>query len=174
MKKIKPLSLIASFFLSMAGGSVHAQSVTIMEDGNSFLIEPQQTQSELKPGWKIIDVQLKSKIRRYLWGATAKQFSSNPQPRFIVDTDTLQLSNMVLIKLKGKKEYRRVPKPQIHDNKGTYVDFSTFSIDAYGGDLFLISPLHPLEPGEYIFTWTTLSPIGELSDWLVWPFSVKE
>lgn len=174
MKKIKSLSLIASFLLSIAGGTANAQSVTIMEDGHSFVIEPQQTQSELKPGWKIIDLQLKSTVRRYLWGATAKQMSNSPQPKFIVDTDTLLLSNMVLIKLKGKKEYRRISKPQIHDNKCTFVDLSTFSIDAYGDDLFLISPVQPLKPGEYIFTWTTLSPIGELADWLVWPFSVKE
>lgn len=174
MKKSNLLPIITSIVLSLGGGTIHAQNIILMEDGNSFPIEAQQTQSELKPGWKIVDIQLKDKVRRYLWGTKAKQLATNTKPQFIVDTDTLLLSDMVLMKLKTKKEYRRIPKPVIRENKITYVDLHSFSIDAYGDDLFLISPLQPLEPGEYIFTWTTISPIGELADWMVWPFSVKE
>lgn len=151
-----------------------AQEITLLSGDVAIPITKQQTQTEKKPGWKIVDIQLKDKLKRYLWGRKAKQSADDNSPRFIIDTDSLLLSDLVVIKLKQKKEYRNIPKPQIHKNKCIHVDFSTFHIEPYGNDLFLIHPIEPLEPGEYIFTWKTASPVGEMEDWIVWPFSIEE
>ena len=173
MKHSTTIKTLAVLFLSAAGMTARAQEITLMGDGVSFPIEVQQTQTEVKPGWKIVDIQLKDKYQRYLWGTKAKQLADSNRPQFVVDTDTLLLNDMLLIKLKTKKEYRRIPKPQIQDNKYIRVDLSTFSIDAVGEESFLIRPIQELEPGEYIFTWPTRETVGELQDWMVWPFSVQ-
>lgn len=173
MKHRKSLAVSASILLAIHATDTQAQSISLFSDGKAFKIEAQQTQTEVKPGWKIADIQLKSSLQRYLWGARAKDYADNARPQFIVDTDTLLLSDMVLIKLKAKKEYRRIPKAEIHDNKRIYVDLSNFRIEAYGNESFLIQPLADLESGEYIFTWTTKETIGDLNDWAVWPFSIK-
>lgn len=173
MNNFKYLPLFAYMAIMLWTSPANAQSISILSDGKTFPIEVQQTQTELKPGWKIVDIQLKSKMHRYLWGKTAKQYADTANPQFIVDTDTLLLSDMVLIKLKTKKEYRRIPKAQIKENKRIYVDLSTFRIEAYGKESFLICPIQKLDPGEYIFTWSTLEPIGDLGDWMVWPFCIK-
>lgn len=172
MKHSSVIKTLAILLFAMASKVAGAQEITMLGDGVSFPIEAQQTQTEVKPGWKIVDIQLKSKLKRYLWGSKAKQLAENSSPKFIVDTDSLLLSDLVLIRLKGKKEYRSIPKPQVHKNKCIYVDFNSFHIEPYGSDLFLIQPIQPLQPGEYIFTWKTLSTVGEMEDWLVWPFSV--
>jgi hypothetical protein len=173
MKHSTTIKTLAALLLFAAGMGTRAQEITLLGNGVSFPIEVQQTQTEVKPGWKILDIQLKSKFKRYLWGTKAKQLAENSLPKFIVDTDSLLLSDLVLIKLKGKKEYRSIPKPEVYQNKCIHVDFSTFYIETYGSDLFLIQPIQPLAPGEYIFTWKTLSPVGKTEDWLVWPFSVQ-
>ena len=154
--------------------SLQAQTISMMSGDKPLPIEVEQTQTEIKPGWKIVDVQLKSKVIRYLWGAKAQMLSDDNTPRFEVDTDTLLLSNLVLIKLKKHSQYRTIPKPQISDNQLTFVDLQHFSITASkDDDKFLIQPLQPLESGEYILTWFGTPGIGDFKDWLVWPFSVK-
>lgn len=152
---------------------LQAQTVDILTDGKAFRIDWQATQSERKAGWRIADIQMKSTVQRYLWGARAKQLADDCRPRFIVDTDTLLLSDMALIKLKRKKEYRKVPQPEVKDNTCIFVDFNNFDISPYGDECFLVRPLKALEPGEYVFTWTTGSRIGDLEDWKVWPFSIE-
>ena len=173
MKKRHPITILASALLMLNTPELRAQTVSLFSDGKTLEIEHVQTQTEIKPGWKIVDIQLKSKMLRYLWGAKAKQYADTPRPKFVVDTDTLLLSDMALIRLKTKKEYRAIPKPQVHDNKRIMVDLSTFAIEAYQDESFLIQPLQDLQPGEYIFTWSTRATVGELEDWIVWPFNVQ-
>lgn len=175
MTKSICLRFAVSFLLmhSTCCGKAEAQVIALMEDGHSFEIEMEQTQTEVKAGWKIIDINLKSKWKRYIWGSCARQYTTSTQPQFVVNTDTLQLSNLALIRMKTKKEYRSIPKPDILQNRHTMVDLNTFSIEPYGEEAFLIQPLQPLAPGEYIFTWTTAPTIGDLQDWLVWPFSIR-
>lgn len=116
MKRRK--DILASTILSLmsVAAPMRAQQVSIVADGIVFPIEQQQTQTEIKPGWKIVDIQLKSTRQRYLWGNTAKQYTRDTRPQFIIDTDTLLLSDMVVMKLKTKKEYRKIPKAKIQDN----------------------------------------------------------
>lgn len=163
---------VSLLFLT-AGMGTHAQSVETISGGNTYAIEAQQTQTEVKPGWKIADIQLKSRVHRYLWGTRAKQLVDGNRPQFIVNTDSLLLSDMVLIKLKTKKSYRRIPKAVLLDNDCIFVDLNTFSIQAHGEESFIIQPLRPLDAGEYFFTWLTDEPIGDFGDWRVWPFSIR-
>ncbi len=173
MNTSKQTLALATLLLSLPSLHTGAQEISVVADSMVLRIEPRQTQTEIKPGWKIVDIQLKSTRQRYLWGNTAKQYTHDRRPRFVVNTDSLLLSDMVLVRLKTKKEYRRIPKPMIQDNERMYVDFSSFVIDAYGEDCFLIRPIQPLEPGEYVFTWSTIPPVGPLGDWVVWPFCIK-
>ena len=173
MKHIKALQTLTAVLMAMSTGLVKAQTVSVVSDNRTFAIESQQTQTEVKPGWKIIDLQLKDNYQKYLWGTKAKQLVDSRRPQFVVDTDTLLLNDMILIKLKTKKEYRRIPKAQVYANKYIRVDLSTFNIDIVGEDNFIIRPTQELEPGEYIFTWPTRATLGELQDWIVWPFSVQ-
>ncbi len=152
---------------------LYAQTVDFMTDGKLLRVDGQTTQSELKAGWRIVDIQMKSTIQRYLWGTRSKQLVDSNTPQFVVDTDTLLLCDMALIKLKTKREYRRIPQPEVKDNSCIFVDFNNFDIQPYGDTSFLIRPLKPLEQGEYIFTWTTGPKVGELGDWRVWAFSVE-
>ncbi len=170
---MKAKTIILSLTTVLAAAISHAQSIYLDTQPAPVQIESQLTQSELKPGWKIVDIQLKSKISRYLWGAKSRQYSDTPRPSFIIDTDSLLLSDLVLIRLKPRREYRSIPKPNVHDNKCIFVDLNNFRIEASGEEAFRITPLHDLTPGEYIFTWLTASPIGELGDWTVYPFTVK-
>ncbi|MDE5561277.1 MAG: hypothetical protein K2J00_05675 [Bacteroidaceae bacterium] len=151
----------------------HAQSVETISVDRTYAIEAQQTQTEVKPGWKIADIQLKSRMQRYLWGTRAKQLVDGNRPQFIVNTDSLLLSDMVLIKLKTKKSYRKIPKAVLRDNDCIFVNLNNFSIQAHGDESFIIQPLSPLDAGEYFFTWLTGEPIGDLGDWRVWPFSIR-
>ncbi len=173
MERIKTFcaSLATLTFIGVQG--LQAQTVDYVSDGKSFRINSQVTQSEMKAGWRVMDIQMKSTVVRYLWGARSKQLVDSNHPQFAIDTDTLLLSDMVLIKLKKKKEYRRIPESEVKENRYTVVDFNNFDIKPYGEDGFLIRPTASLSPGEYIFTWTTGQRIGELKDWIVWPFSVE-
>lgn len=174
MKKSRTSQAIATTLIAiMTATQMHAQQIALISDNEVFPIEEQQTQTEIKAGWKIVDIQLKSTMQRYLWGTTAKQYTHDICPKFAINTDTLLLSDLVLIKLKRKKLYRKIQKPTLQDNECIYVDFSTFRIEPYEEESFQIQPIKPLEPGEYIFTWSTITPVGSLEDWIVWPFCIK-
>ena len=170
---MKAKTIIISLAAAFAATVTHAQTIYLDTRPSPVQIESQLTQSELKPGWKIVDIQLKSKINRYLWGAKSRLYCDTHRPSFIVDTDSLLLSDLVLIRLKTRREYRSIPKPNVHDNKCIFVDLNNFRIEASGEEAFRITPLKDLQPGEYIFTWITARPIGELGDWTVFPFTVK-
>ena len=170
---MKAKTIIISLAAAFATTVTYAQTIYLDTQPTPVQIESQLTQSELKPGWKIVDIQLKSKINRYLWGAKSRLYCDTPRPSFIVDTDSMLLSDLVLIRLKTRREYRSIPKPNVHDNKCIFVDLNNFRIEASGDEAFRITPLNDLQPGEYIFTWITARPIGELGDWTVFPFTVK-
>lgn len=170
---MKAKTIILALAAALATSVSRAQTIYLDTQPSPVQIESQLTQSELKPGWKIVDIQLKSKINRYLWGAKSRQYCDTQRPSFIVNTDSLLLSDLVLIRLKARREYRSIPKPNVHDNKCIFVDLNNFRIEASGEEAFRITPLNDLQPGEYIFTWITAQPIGELGDWTVFPFTIK-
>lgn len=166
MKKI--ICLLA--FLSAL--STYAQRVEISVADRWAEIPAQQTQSELKPGWKIVDYQMKSRLTHYLSGGHATQLADGNRPAFRVTPGEKEvLLDYAIIRLKSYKSYRKLPKVQLSDNEYIRLEISNFNIKAEG-DAFVCQPLQPLSPGEYILVSFSQKPIGELQDLLVYPFCI--
>ena len=154
--------------------SVKAQKVEILVGGNWAEIPAQQTQSELKPGWKIVDYQMKSKLTHYLSGGHASQLAEGNRPVFrVTPAEKEVLFDYVLVRLKTSKYYRKMFKPLLIECNYTRLEPSYFDVRAES-DAFICQPKQPLKPGEYILANLKQSPIGELQDLLVFPFSVMK
>lgn len=154
--------------------SAHAQKVEIAVGNGWVEIPSQQTQSELKPGWKIVDYQMKSRLIHYLSGGHATQLSEGYKPVFRVTPGPAEvLLDYALIRLKGYKTYRKLPKSILLENIYTRLELSGFNIRSES-DAFVCQPLQPLPPGEYILVSFSQKPIGDLQDLLVYPFSVMK
>lgn len=168
MKKI--ISLAALFCVL----ALKAQKVEISV-GNAWAeIPAQQTQSELKPGWKIVDYQMKSRLTHYLSGAHAAQLADGNRPVFRVTPGEKEvLVDYVLVRLKESKYYRKMFKPLLIECNYTRLEPSLFDIKAES-DSFICQLRQPLKPGEYILACLSQRPIGELQDLLVYPFSVPK
>ena len=160
------------FFRLLFALSVKAQKVEVAIGEGWVEIPVQQTQSELKPGWKIVDYQMKSKLTRYLSGGHASQLTDGTQPVFrITPAENEVLIDYVLIRLKASKYYRKMYKPLLIENNYTRLEPSWFDIKAES-DSFICQPRQPLAPGEYILANLMQHPIGELQDLLVYPFCI--
>ena len=167
MKYITSFCLLLLFVLP-----VKAQKVEISVAGNWAEIPVQQTQSELKPGWKIVDYQMKGKLTHYLSGGHASQLAEGNRPVFRVTPGEKEvLVDYVLVRLKASKYYRKMFKPLLIECNYTRLEPSYFDIKAES-DSFICQPKQPLAPGEYILAYLLQSPIGELQDLLVYPFCV--
>ena len=84
--------------------SVRAQKIEILVGSNWAEIPAQQTQSELKPGWKIVDYQMKSKLTHYLSGGHASQLAEGNRPVFrVTPAEKEVLFDYVLVRLKTSK-----------------------------------------------------------------------
>ena len=163
---------ILTFLTLFVALNVQAQKVEIAVDNNWAEIPAQQTQSELKPGWKIVDYQMKSRLTRYLSGGHATQLSDSSRPTFRVTPGAEEvLFDYALIRLKGYKNYRKLPKAQLSCNDYTRLELNTFDIKAES-DAFICQPHRQLLPGEYILVSLSQKPIGDLGDLLVYPFCV--
>jgi len=165
---------ITSLLLLLLPLSVGAQKIEISVQGNWAEIPAQQTQSELKPGWKIVDYQMKSRLTHYLTGGHATQLSDGNRPMFRVTPGPDEvLVDYALIRLKTKKYYRKLPRPQLIENIYTRLEPKFFDIKAES-DSFICQPREPLPAGEYILVHLAQRPVGELGDLLVYPFSVAK
>ena len=163
---------IISLILLLCVLSAKAQQVEILVGGNWVEIPVQQTQSELKPGWKIVDYQMKSKLTHYLSGGHASQLTDGNRPVFrVTPAEKEVLIDYVLIRLKASKYYRKMFKPLLIECNYTRLEPSVFDVKAES-DSFICQPRQPLQPGEYILANLKQQPIGELQDLLVYPFCV--
>lgn len=152
--------------------NVGAQKVELAVGEGWVEIPVQQTQSELKPGWKIVDYQMKSKLTHYLSGGHASQLTDGNRPVFrVTPAEKEVLIDYVLIRLKASKYYRKMFKPLLIECNYTRLEPSAFDVKAES-DSFICQPRQPLQPGEYILANLKQQPIGELQDLLVYPFSV--
>ena len=154
--------------------SAHAQKVEIAVGEGWTNIPAQQTQSELKPGWKIVDYQMKSRLFHYLSGGHASQLADGDKPIFRITPGPQEvLVDYAIIRMKSYKTYRKLPHAILLENIYTRLELSSFSIKSEN-DAFICQPLHPLAPGEYILVSFSQKPIGELQDLLVYPFSIMK
>jgi hypothetical protein len=149
-----------------------AQRVEIAVEGSWAEIPAQQTQSELKPGWKIVDYQMKSRLVHYLSGGHASQLADGNRPVFrVTPSEKEVLVDYALIRLKGLKYYRKLPKVKLTNNEYIRLELNSFELRAEG-DAFVCQPHQPLAPGDYILVNLTQQPVGELGDLLVYPFCI--
>ncbi len=163
---------IISLLMLLSALNVGAQKVELAVGEGWVEIPVQQTQSELKPGWKIVDYQMKSKLTHYLSGGHASQLTDGNRPVFrVTPAEKEVLIDYVLIRLKASKYYRKMFKPLLIECNYTRLEPSAFDIKAES-DSFICQPRQPLQPGEYILANLKQQPIGELQDLLVYPFSV--
>ena len=161
-----------SLFAMLVPLFVWAQKVEILVGNNWAEIPVQQTQSELKPGWKIVDYQMKSKLTHYLSGSHASQLAEGNRPVFrVTPSEKEVLIDYVLIRLKATKYYRKLAKPVLNQNDYTRLEPNMFDIKAES-DGFVCQPRQPLAAGEYILANVNQRPIGELNDLLVFPFCI--
>ena len=165
---------ILYFIALLSALTVQAQQVEIAIGEGWAVIPAQQTQSELKPGWKIVDYQMKSRLTHYLFGGHATQLADGNQPALRVTPGEKEvLVDYVLIRLKHYKSYRKLPKAKLMENVYMRLEPKDFNVRAED-DAFVCQPHQPLTPGEYILVCLTQKPIGELGDFLVFPFSVMK
>ena len=168
---MKKIVCLLALFCAM---NAWAQKVEIAVAGSWAEIPAQQTQSELKPGWKIVDYQLKSRLTHYLSGGRASQLAEGFQPVFRITPGSEEvLVDYALIQLKRYKSYRKLPQALLIENVYTRLEPKDFDIKAES-DAFICQPRLPLKPGEYILVNLSQHPIGELQDLLVYPFCVMK
>jgi len=150
-----------------------AQKVSTYVSSNLVEIPVQQTQSELKPGWKIVDIQMKSKKTCYLWGGQSKQIADDPRPVFIIEPGEGEtLADYAFIQLKKRKQYRQLPKTILVNNPYIRIDLNNFEISPQGDNGFRIQPKEAMKKGEYILVNLLQKPIGELGDFKVYSFQI--
>lgn len=149
-----------------------AQKVEIAVGSSWAEIPVQQTQSELKPGWKIVDYQMKSRLTHYLSGSHATQLAEGNRPAFrVTPGDKEVLVDYALIRLKCYKYYRKLPVTKLMYNAYIRLEPNMFDIKSES-DAFVCQPRQSLAPGEYILVCLSQQPVGELNDLLVYPFCV--
>lgn len=165
---------IICFFALLGALYAQAQKVEISIAGNWAEIPVQHTQSELKPGWRIVDYQMKSKLTHYLSGGHASQLTEGTQPVFrVTPAEKEVLVDYVLVRLKATKYYRKMFKSHLIECNYIRLEPNDFDIKAES-DSFICQPKQPLKPGEYILACLSQHPIGELNDLLVYPFCVMK
>lgn len=137
-----------------------------------YRINPQTTQTETKAGWKIVDYQTKSKTVRYLWGVHSKQPIEDQQPSFFIDPGTSQLIDFAIIRLTPKRDYRKLPKAQLKECVYHTFDLYTVTTELLPDENYKVTLKEPLTPGEYIITQMTQSPVDNMGNIIVYPFTI--
>lgn len=131
------------------------------------------SQVEIKKGWEIQGINVNRKPLRYFWGAHAKQAVDN-LPTFAIYPTTQKLNDYVLIRLKQKKEYRRLPYADMKDCPYVRVDLENFTIENLPDMGFAVTPQVPLQPGEYILADMTQQAVNQYGDFKAYDFTVTK
>jgi hypothetical protein len=167
------MKILKAFILATIPFCLHAQKVEIMIQDNFVKLASEQTQSELKPGWTVLDIKLKDKLIHYLSGGHSSQLTDDNMPTFhIVPANNEVLVDYVVIRLQNKKYYRKLPKSDIWENDYKRVEPANFIIKSDGENGFIFHPLNAMVKGEYILLNIKQEPIGDLKDLKVYPFQV--
>ena len=171
MKKTTLLLL----FIAILPLKALAQHVFIQVAGNAYPIKQEQTQTEVKPGWTIVDIKTRDKKIQYLWGSRATQMAESHTPTLIIYPGEKEtLADYVLIRLRRRKQYRRLMHSPLAENE--YIRFTPdhFTILPSAGLGFACTPKDELVTGEYIIAYLNQTPVGEFGDYMVYSFSVRK
>lgn len=148
-------------------------TVFIFVEDSMYAMREVTTQTEMKRGIDIQGITVGRKLRRYIYGASAKQESTS-QPRFAIYPTTQNLNDYVLVRLKERKDYRLLPMPQLVDCDYIRVELKNFKIENLPNMGFAVTPLSSLFPGEYILTDITQEPCNQYGDFKAYDFKVIE
>lgn len=163
-------SLFLLIFLPL---SVLGQRISVMVGPGFIEIPAEQTQTEIRPGWKIVDIQLRSHTTRYLQGRMARQLTDDQMPLIrIMPGRNEMLVDYALIRLKQKHSYRQLHKPDLRQNEYVRFEPKNFSISVVNDSTFECRPLAALQPGAYILANVAQQPHGECGDYTVFPLQV--
>lgn len=174
MKKISFLLLmLCACFCTKAQMAQPAPNVFIYTGRTAYPMRTVTSQTEVRKGWDIQGINVGRKPLRYFWGAHAGQ-TTGTQPKFAIYPRTQNLNDYVLIRLKGKKEYRRMPEPEVKDCDYTRVDLNAFSIENLPDMGFAVMPTTPLLPGEYILVDITQQEVNPYGDFKAYDFTVEK
>lgn len=161
------------FFLMFCSAQTLAQRVELMVEGRRVELPVVLTQSDTRPGWKIVDIQLKDRQTRFLWGSHSTQLTDDARPVFVIEPgDKETLYDYALILLENKKEYRRFPRFMPKDNAYIRITPDSFAMRAEA-DAFVCQPLKPLPSGDYFLLNLEQQPIGKPSNYQGYAFQVK-
>lgn len=171
----KSLTLLGLLF----GLTVHAQlpaakpTVYIYVEQSFHPLRAITSQTETKRGWDIQGVSVGRKAVRYFWGKQAQQLA-DPQPTLAIYPQQENLNDYALIRLKSKRDYRLLPKAALSDCTYVRVDLSAFRIENLPDMGFAVTPLKPLEPGEYIVVNLAQTAVNEYGDFRAYELSVPK
>lgn len=171
MKRIATILLITALFSLKSA----CQNVWIQVADNAVPLKAEQTQTETKPGWKIVDIKTKDRQIHYLWGSRATQMADNASPTLFIYPDEKQtLTDYALVRVRRRKQYRQLMKSPLEKNE--YMRFlpEHFDIRPAAGIGFACTPRKPLPVGEYIVVYLKQKPVGDAGDYMVYAFSVRE
>lgn len=165
------LCTMLAWSLSML--SLQAQPEVYILVGDSMCaIAPVSTQSEFKPGWKIVDIQTRGKFARYLWGKHSRQFADDQQPTFIIHTGKYKLTDFVIIKLKEKKDFRQFPSHNLYECRNQPIDLDIMDIKPISDDAYRVRFHAPQQAGEYVIVNMKGVPVNDMGDMKVYPYTI--
>ncbi len=160
-------------WLCLQASLCQAQEVSLRVAGSWVRLGAEEMQTEIKPGWTIAGQKLKDTRVVYLWGKLSRQMADDRKPVLRVEPgDQEPLVDYALIRLKRKRDHRRLPKDQLRDNEYVRLEPSRFSIQADGKQAFVCKPLYSLQPGEYVLAYLGQTLTQEQAGYLVYPFTI--
>lgn len=174
MKKFILTGLLSLFLLQ-----IHAQmdqpapTVFIYVNDNPNPMTAITSQTEEKKGWDIQGITVGQKTIRYFSGEHAKQLTDN-QPKFAIYPKTEHLNDYVIIRLKERKGFRRLPASDFKDCDHIRIELDKFKIENLPNMGFAVTPLSPLFPGEYILIDLSQKSVNKYGDMKAYDFSVEE
>ncbi len=163
----------------LLGTTLHAQlptpkpTVFLYVEGNPVPLRPVVSQTEVSRGWDIQGINVGRKTIRYFWGKRAKQLCP-AQPRLAIYPHTENLNDYALIALDERRDHRRLPRAALTDCSYQRVELPAFRIENLPDMGFAVTPLKPLEPGEYILVNLAQKPHNEQGDFEAYELSVED
>ncbi len=160
-------------WLCLHASLCQAQDVSLRVAGSWVHVDAEEMQTEIKPGWSIAGKKLKDTRVLYLWGKSSRQLTDDRMPVLRVEPGEHEtLVDYALIRLKKRRDHRRLPKEQLRDNDYVRLEPSHFSIQADGDEAFVCKPLASLQPGEYVLVCLSQTLGQEQAGYRVYPLSV--
>lgn len=150
-----------------------AQECELQVAGHWVSLRAEEMQTEIKPGWSIAGKKLKDTRVLYLWGRSALQMTDDRRPVLRVHpADQETLVDYALLRLKQRRDHRRLPKDELRDNTYVRLEPEHFDIRVEGDDAFVCTPRVDMSAGEYILVCLTQTIQEGQAGYRVFPLRV--